>query len=306
MFIDSFIFDAADNAGYYLVDEVAASPIIDVDVLSVGRCVIEKLYIEQGTADDIASWDGTFPSEWSWKTIMQAEFNDNLHAGSVNYSVDVVSEIRIKRRKSGDLRWKTIYVKNIETVDDFRFTYYDYLAAGNATYEYLLVPLIAGEEGAAQSQIVESEFRDYYLLDKDQTFHIVMDSENSITYNIEGATQTTISRKYPFVIKNGSVGYYSGTLSAIFIELVECEWDIDNGAWFRRKVDQFLSNGNVKLLKDWMGNMWLISIVESISQDSGDGPYFPVHSINWIECGDAEEMGDLYDNGFINTQLDRE
>jgi hypothetical protein len=32
---------------------------------------------------------------------------------------------------------------------------------------------------------------------------------------------------------------------------------------------------------------------------------YPTHSFEWVECGDAEDIGDLYDNGFINTQMDR-
>lgn len=306
MFIDTFIFDVADDAGYYLDGEVGTADALSVDVMDVGHCTVEKLYIENGTDEIASSWDGSFPSEWGWKTIMQAEYNDNLQAGSVDYSVELVSEIRLKRRKKGDLRWKTIYVKTTDTVDDFRFTYQDYLAAGNTEYEYMLVPIIVGEEGAAQIKTIKSEFRDFYLMDKNQTFHIVLDAANSFQYNIEGSAQTTISRKYPFIIRNGSVGYYSGTVNATFLELIECDWDVENGATFRRTVDEFLANNNVKILKDWMGNIWMVSVFDVISQDSGDSPYLPVHSFNWTECGDAEDIGDLYDNGFINTELDRE
>lgn len=306
MFVDDFIFDAADLAGYYLDDEIATAPIVNTDIVTVGRCVVDKLYIEQGANEDISKWDGSFPTEWGWGTLMQAEFNDNLHAGSVNYSVDVVSELRIKRRKKGELRWKTIYVKATETVEDFQFSYYDNLAAGNTDYEYLLVPLISGEEGAAQSQSVHSEFRDLYLLDRDQMYHIILDATNTFQYNIETSSQTTIASKYPYVVKNGSVGYYSGSINATMIELVNCEWDVENGAHFRKEVDKFLSNDNVKVLKDWMGNIWLVSIIDAIQQDSGDSPLLPVHNFNWIECGDVNEMGVLYDNGFINTQIDRE
>ena len=306
MFIDSFILDAASDAGYYLDDEVATATTVSVNDIMIGRCVVDKLYIESGTDTDISTWDGSFPTEWGWKSLMQADYNDSLYAGSVDYSVDVVSELRIKRRKAGESRWKTIYVKNTETVDDFKFSYVDRLAAGNATYEYMLVPLITGEEGASQIQTIESEFRDFYLVDRNQMYHIVLDSSNDFQYNTETSVQTTIARKHPFIIKNGSIGYYSGSVKATFIELVDCEWDVDNGAYFRKLVDQFLANDNVKILKDWLGNMWMVMITDTISQDTSDSALFPVHSFSWTECGDAEDIGDLYDNGFINTQLDRE
>lgn len=306
MFIDSFIFDIADDAGYYLSDEVETTDTVAVDILAVGRCVIDKLYIESGTEDDIATWDGSFPDKWGYNTLMRADFNNNLYAGSVDYSVDIVSEIRIKRRRKGDNLWKTIYIKNTETVDDFQFAYVDKLAAGNTDYEYMLVPLVMGEEGVAQILTVSSEFRDLYIIDREQTYHIVLDAANNIQYNMETASQSTIGRKYPFVIKNGAAAYYSGTVTAIFIELVDCEWDVENGAHYRKLVDEFLGNGNVKILKDWLGNMWMVSIIDNISQDSSGGAKFPTHTFSWVECGGAEDIGDLYDNGFINTQMDRE
>lgn len=306
MFVDTFILDTDDNAGYYLYDEVATATVVKANTVAVGRCIVDKLYMESGTKDDIASWDGSFPTEWGWDTLMQADFNDSLYAGSVNYSIDVVSEIRIKRRKKGDTRWKTLYIKKTDKISDFQFSYIDYLAAGNSTYEYMLVPLVTGEEGAATVVEIESEFRDFYIIDRNQSYHIVLDATNDIQYNVESSAQTTIARKYPFIIKNGSVGYYSGTVKATFLELVDCEWDVENGAHFRKLVDQFLANDNVKILKDEIGNIWLIMVVDSISQDCGDGILYPVHSFSWTECGDAEGIGDLYDNGFINTQIDRE
>ena len=305
MFVDSFILDAADDAGYYLDEEVATTDVVTVDTITVGRCVVDKIYIETGTVDDIGSWDGSFPTSWGWRTLMQAEFEDSLYAGSVNYSVDVVSELRLKRRKSGESRWKTIYIKSVEDVEDFKFSYVDNLAAGNTDYEYMLVPLITGEEGSAQAISVKSEFRDFYIIDRNQSYHMVLDTSNNFQYNTETTSQTTMARKYPFIIKNGSIGYYSGSMTALFIELVDCEWDADNGAHYRKLVDQFLSNDNVKILKDWMGNMWMVQVTDNISQDSNDDALYPTHSFEWVECGDAEDIGDLYDNGFINTQMDR-
>lgn len=301
-----FDIDTEDtNAGYFQLEE-STHEIIPANEVIIGKCVADRLYIEQGSAIDVPNWDGTFPSSWGWDTMVNAEFNGSLAGGSIEFSAETVSDLRLKRRKSGDIKWKTLYTRPVETVDDFQFAYYDRLAAGATTYEYALVPVINGEEGAIASTSVYSEFRDYYLFDKDQAYHIIMDATNSITYNIEGAAQTTIARKYPYIIKNGYVGYYSGTLEACIVDLIDCEWDVEHAAAFRREFDQFLSNDNTKILKDWLGNIYMVTVYEPVSQNSSDYLWLPTHNINWTECGDAEGIGDLYDAGFINTDLDRE
>lgn len=306
--ISVFLIDmdtATTEAGFFQTEEGTHYD-INVNEVIVGKCVADRFYIEQSSDIDVDNWDGTFPEEWGWNTIIDAKFNGNLAGGSIEFSADVVSAIRLKRRKQGDIKWKTIYVKDVNRVSDFQFDYYDRLAAGNTEYQYAFVPIIQGEEGPFSAQSVKSEFRDFYLFDRDQTYHVIMNAANTATYNIEGAAQTTIAKKYPFIIRNGYVSYYSGTFEATFVALIDCDWDIENSAHFRREVDKFLANDNAKILKDWMGNIYLVSIYEPIPQNNNEYVYTPIHTISWTECGDAEGIGDLYDNGFINTDIDRE
>lgn len=316
MLLNTFLTDISPDAGYFQIDCITDDVIL-INEIIVGKCVVDKLYINQSTdvyvkdwngvnPPTIEDWDGSIPENWEWDTIMNANFDGNLAAGSVEFSAQVVSELRLKRRKKGSNIWKTINSRDVNEVADFKFDYYDKLAAGNMAYEYALVPVISGEEGAISSSEVKSEFSDYYLFDDENYYHVVIDSMNTPTYNIEGASQTTIAQKYPYIIRNGYVGYYSGTLEAVFIPLNNCKFDVENGAFYRQEIDKFLANGKAKILKDWQGNIYMVSIFESISQDTGEGAYYPRHSINWTECGDATNVGDLFDNNFINTDVDRE
>ena len=51
--------------------------------------------------------------------------------------------------------------------------------------------------------------------------------------------------------------------------------------------------------------MWMVDIINAIPR-SNDGHYQLVsQSIEWVESGDPFSIGDLYDNGFINTDVDR-
>ena len=50
----------------------------------------------------------------------------------------------------------------------------------------------------------------------------------------------------------------------------------------------------------------LVEYIDSISEDASDSPYYPKTQMEWVEIGDVTSIGDLYDNNFINTDMDRE
>lgn len=281
-------------------------PYFNGNRIEMTKIAIDALHMEQdGNSPDYDSWTGTVPNTWGWKTLVNAQFNGNLTAGSAPLSEDFVSEVRIKRRVKGEFKWSTIYAYPIKTRQDFAFEFYDKTAASDTVYEYAYVPVINGTEGPMGYIEVESSFKDYFLIGVDHTYHLVVNTENDITYNQETATQTTIGRKYPFVIKNGNVGFYSGTLTATVLNYHECEFDYEHSLAFRKEFDQFLTDGKVKILKDWQGHVWLVSIVDAIPQNTGEHLWLPKHQISWVECGNAADYGDLYDGGFYDIDWDR-
>ena len=281
--------------------------------------VFTDLFIERGADMSIPDdWDGTWDNLvekdasgdiiWDWNTVLYCDFqkhDSRFPAGSTEMDPELVSEIRIKRKTADDHRWRTIYIKSITDPDDFTFSYYDNTAASGTNYEYMIVPVVSGSEVSFQMASVESSFQDFFILDNDQEFRLIINTSDELTYNQETSTQTTFGRKFPFVIKNGNIGYYSGTLTATFIELLDCEWQISQGVMYRRNAMEFLTDGKPKILKDQFGHIFIISVVDSISEDSSDSPYYPKTQINWVEIGDATSIGDLYDNNFINTDMDR-
>ena len=261
-----------------------------------------------GTWDDLVEMDASGKIIWDWNTVLYCDFqkhDSRFPAGSTEMDPELVSEIRIKRKTSDDHKWRTIYVKEISEPDDFTFSFYDNANASNTSYDYMIVPVVSDAEVSFQTVTVESDFEDFFLLDNDQEFRLILNANDELTYNQETSTQTTFGRKFPFVIKNGNVGYYSGTLTATFVELVDCEWKTLEGFMYRQNVMEFLADGKPKILKDQFGHIFIVSVVDSISEDSSDSPYFPKTQINWVEIGDATSIGDLYDNNFINTDMDR-
>ena len=88
------------------------------------------------------------PTTWENNFIMDCDFDDpELNAGNIDSLLHGVNKILVKRRLSGVYSnigdgWGTIAEIDINNVDDFQFTIYDYSSASNAIYEYTLVPTL--------------------------------------------------------------------------------------------------------------------------------------------------------------------
>jgi len=300
MFVDTFLLTDGDWNTAELIQ-----PVLWIKDIQLTDGIVDVLHGEQNLVPAAESWDGSIPDGWGWDTILDAQFNGVLIAGSIEADVNTTSEIRIKRRVKGTFRWSTMFVQPVDDLDDFSFEWYDKTAASNITYEYAYVPVISGSEGSVSVSEIGSKFNDYFIMDTDATYHLIVEALNQITYNQETAIQTTIGRKYPFFIKNGNVGYYSGSFQCVAVGEDNCQFDWEDGEVFRREFDQFLANGKPKILKDWQGNNWLVHITDAIPRSNGDHYYLPSHEISWTECGDVTAIGDLYDAGFINTDMDR-
>lgn len=277
--------------------------ISNITEFTIKNVIIDELY---ATKDVLIDFDWEIPDAWTFNTYLHGLFQGDTYAGNVSFSESVVDKIKIKKRYKGDFTWKTIYEKEIRSNEDFAVEIYDYYEPSNRDIEYAYVAVISNADSDAISTTVHSEFDYYFIVEKDESYPIILDISNEITYNRETATITSPGRKYPYVVNNGISKYYSGTINATFIELKDCEWDVDKGWEYRNKIDQFLANGKPKILKSFEGDMWMINIVGNLPRTENDHYQYVSHKIDWVECGNPTLISDLYDNNFIDTDTDRE
>lgn len=295
------------SAGKYSVGFQAQNAAV-YESLTIQNAVFDEVY---GTTKVIENFDGTAPKNWTFETILHALFQNDLLAGNVNFTEELVQEIRIKRRTPKDTSFKTIYTKTINKNEDFSIELMDY-AEPSGTIEYAYVPVISGGEGDYIISKVISAFNSYFLCEKDLSFPMILDSSYSQTVNYDTASVKPLGRKYPVSIVNGNTGYKSGEMECLFIELDGEKAKTSEILSYRELLYQTLINGKPKILKDMEGNLLLISISGSITEsdrqylyDSSQGFYYVKSKFSWVECGNAYETGDLYDSNFINTDLDR-
>lgn len=274
-----------------------------INTFDISNMIIDEMY---ATKNVLLNFNWKIPDEWDFDTYLHSSFKGNTHAGNVQYSQGIVDKIKIKKRFKGDFTWKTIYEKEIHSSEDFIIDFYDYYEPSHKEIEYAYVAVVSNVDIDPISVSVYSEFDNYFICNKDVSYPMMLDVENTLTYNRESKTIVSPGRKYPYVINNGIARYYSGTMNVTFIELKDCEFDIENGWKYRNQIDEWLANGEAKILKSFEGDMWMVNIVGNIPRNNHEHYQYISHQIEWVECGDPNKVGDLYDHGFINTDVDRE
>lgn len=271
--------------------------------ITLRNMILDELY---ATKDVLIKFNWNIPVDWTFNTHLHALFRNDLYAGNVTYSESIVQKVKIKKRFMGNFTWKTIYEKEIHSNEDFAIEFYDYLEPSNTDIEYAYVAVISNADMDTISTSVHSEFECYFMVGQKECFPLELDVENEVTFNRESKTISALGSKYPYVVSNGISQYYSGTLNATFIECKKCDFDVDNGWSYRNRIDQFLADGKAKILKSFEGDIYMVNIVGGFPRTK-NGHYQNIsHQIEWVETGDPTSIAGLYDNGFIDTDIDRE
>lgn len=253
---------------------------------------------------DQTTIDTTVPTSFGAYDILVCNFNGNIEGGSLDYyDFDL---IKIKRRIYGTFNWITLFEISVEDISDMYFTKYDWFAKTNTTYEYAFVPVTGGIEGNYSIVSVDSKFYKIYLCDADKIYSL----DAGITFGaISKSNKTSIFEplmgKFPIVVSNAELNYKSGTLSGTVITPTEDAtkiWDLNKNIELQNSLLEFLVNKKPKIYKDWMGNSYLILIVEDVNltpNNNVNGRLADV-AFSFVEIGDSENQEDLYENGIID------
>lgn len=267
---------------------------------NANSAVYDGLYI---TSKEMPEWDGETVETWDYSTALIARFNGNLLGGNVDFALDNMDCVKIKRRRVGEYTYKTYFKIPIKTYDDLKFTVFDYMA-GIGDYEYAIVPSVNDVDGKGESGVVTSSFDGLWLVDGTYAIHAFLNLKLTHQRVKSGSSITTLGNKYPVYISNGNSNYTAGTVEATFVNMdSNCNFDFENGWKYREDVNGFLTNGYPKILKNDEGKMWLIDIDTSSIAETQNGHYQNVvHSFSWQECGDVDNMSDLFKAGIIDVQ----
>ena len=237
---------------------------------------------------------------------MNANFNNNIDAGNVNYLINQISSIKIKRRKQGDFDWLTLATIPINKVEDLSFIFNDLLNQDNVTYEYALVPIIGEIEGQYLINSIMSQFNGVFIGNAETIYKFLYEVKYSSNQrNQQVGVFQVLGQQYPIVVANGALSYESGNVTATILnDDFEKTGIIDRAEIVKQKdaLKNFLTDKKPKILKDWNGNIWLCIVNSNIdvSYKEGTGMGIPVISFDWTEIGESNNQQSLYNNGILS------
>ena len=106
------------------------------------------------------------------------------------------------------------------------------------------------------------------------------------------------------MIHSDVADYWTGTLSAMWAEMLKNEYDVDNQFQYREKFYDWLNNGKAKILKLDDGREWIINITDSIQESANDHWKKVITTFDWTEIGQHNDAYDLYTSGLIDVNPD--
>ena len=280
-----------------------------VEKLTLSNSKPDELYISENVLNPDFDW--TLPNNWDYQVDFHSYFTDgNTMGGNALFNNELISEIMLKKRYKGDFAWKTFYLQTFDhgadSIDALNITYWDSIEPTNREIEYAYVAIMDNNETEPITVTVESKFTNDFIVGRDNVIYSVLfDIDNQVNYNRNSNVIVSPGRKYPYIVTNGISRYYSGTLQATYIPIVNCELDLDNAWKYRKQIDEFLCDGNTKILKTKDGDLYMVAMYGGVSRSNGSDPRHISQSFEWAEVGNPNDIGDLYDNGFIQTDIDR-
>ena len=267
---------------------------------------ITNTTLKNGTFDDFlvsTNVDTPIPLdgyEWGYDTLFWAKFDGTLDAGNMNFVLETIDAVLVKRRRVEDFTWVSLFVVPVSKIEDLSFDRFDTTVASQQEYEYAIVPMVNGVEGQYSVQRIYVSFEGMFVVGTDRAFASELEAYvPSVTKDSKSTIVETLGRKFPFIINNSINDYYRGNATGVFVRVRDdCELDFSNSYAYRHELMSFLNNKKPKILKVADGRLWLCSVVDAIQENQDRDTEKITTSFVFAEIGDSEDQKDLYNSGF--------
>ena len=181
-----------------------ATNVEDINMIQLSSGVFDEFFV---TTRVYTTWDGSIPEEWDFDTKIHALFQESLFGGNVEFTAESVSSILVKKRRVGDLHWKTFFEIPIHSNEDFNFMRNDFYNRSGEEYQYSIVPTLNGVEGRYSSNHntsrVHSKFDGIVLVEKDVAYRAILDVRLSERRNFAVSVLEPKGRKKSIAVYNG-------------------------------------------------------------------------------------------------------
>ena len=280
----------------------APSNIDNITTVNLSNAIFDHFNLTLNTNTPVST---NIPTSWDYDTILNANFNGNIDAGNVDFLIDQISAIKIKRRIQGTFDWLTLTTVPINSVEDLTFVFNDLLNKHNVTYEYALVPVIEDVEGQYIINSILSQLNGVFIGNAETIYKFLYDVEyGNNQRNQQVGIFQVLGQQYPVFVANGALSYESGSVTATILNEDFQQNGINRTVITQQKdaIKDFLTDRKAKILKDWNSNEWLIIVNSNIGVTYKEKYGMGIPSINfeWTEIGRADNQQDLYNNGILD------
>lgn len=286
--------------GGALACTITPTGIENINYVELKKGIYDDLYITKATDFELTY---NCPDEWDFDTVLWAKFNGNTIAGNIDWDLDVISHIILKSRSEGDYQWKTIAVKEVNTIDDYVINYPDYFTASGETVEYAIVPIFYGSEGNYASTKATLKFDKMFLVEGSIVWGTeITDGYCDTTRNIPSSTVELLNSRYPIFIRNTIANYDTGNCKGSFVPLSDdenCELAYDSKhdyqrTKYQREFMDFICDSIPKILKLPDGRLWIIQVTPNPTDTANQAYNDKEISWSWVEIGSVNSEEDLY------------
>ena len=243
--------------------------------------------------------------EWDYNTLLNADFDSDLIAGSKDFNIQKTDHLVVRRREIGKQTWVTLFVKEIFTIEDFNIHFVDKYARAETNYEYKISSYLNGIENTTIVENIYSEFDGIYITDKDYLYGTIYNLDScDTTRNITAQLLELLNSKYVHVVSNSSADYDSGSVSGVFLNYDEKSGTLDKTSTYRQRMDiqNRLANKKPLILKVHDGRIWMIRVTGNIQNTIDGHEDLRRIGFDWVEIGNLDDMKDLYGWNFVDVE----
>lgn len=294
---------------FFGADELALSPMptsVDkITSITIKDVMLDTLFVSKSADEEVTLDVPDQLTDWNFDTVMIAAYDEDTTASNVDWNVDTVSKLLIKRKGKDDFKWTTIEVKEVNDVSDFRISGID-ITPTTGEYTYAVVPILSGAEGAYLTTDVDVEVRKLTLIDITGTWATAFTDGSLNTVNSTPISFVeTLNSKYPTAVSNTIANYQRISVEGEWYPTEDdCNMNMIDDDSIRvpyiKKFIDFLTNRKTKLLKNVDGRIWLVMIDNGVADNMAE--FYKTRKITFtcVEIGDPNSTEDLVVCGLVD------
>lgn len=282
--------------------DIAPTSVNNVTTVQVQNGIFDHFHLTNNTTNDYSPIKNM---EWAYLDIIVANFDNNINGGNVDFLLQYLTAIKVKRRIKGTFNWVTLKTVAVKAFEDLNFAFNDYIAANNTDYEYALVPILNGAEGDYITNSITSQFKGVFICEKDSIYKFYAGVSYGTGKRVKKiGVFEPYGSKYPIIVANAKTNYYSNSISFTVLPLDYEENRIMDRYEINKLTEEilnYITDNKAKIIKDWNNSIHLVypSSEPNITYDNNWGMGKVDISFDYVEVGDANNEKDLMEFGLV-------